>query len=123
MDRISEAGEFVAAALKQGVILTTGEADMLLGYLEGHDYCLMVDDEGVTVRHDEQYREDHSEDEPYTVQAVIEFCQEMNADLIHENSSSIEPDEEYLTHLRKDEQILDALAERVTGLCQPQEAG
>ena len=37
MDRISEAKEFVATALKQGVTLTTGEADMLLGYLEGHD--------------------------------------------------------------------------------------
>lgn len=120
MDRISEAGEFVAAALKQGVILTTGEADMLLGYLEGHDYCLMVDDEGVTVRHDEQYGEDHSEDKPYTIQAVIEFCQEMNVDLIHENSSSIEPDEGYLAHLRKDEQVLDTLAERIAG---PQEAG
>ena len=107
--RIKNAGELIAAARKQGVELDTGEADMILGYLEGHDYCLMTDSEGATVRHDEQYGDSHRGDESYTVRDVIEFCQEMNDDL---QRSQDKADEEYLLQLRADEQALASLMER-----------
>lgn len=115
--RIKEAGQLIKAAQKHGIELSTKEADTMLGYLEGHDYCLMADDSGMTARHDEQYGDSHQEDEPYSVQEAVEFCQEMNQDLLRDS----EQGEEYSAHLRKDEQLLDALMERVAASCQPGE--
>lgn len=109
---ISDAQELVAVALQQGIVLDTEEADVILGYLEGHEYSLMTDGQGATVRHDDQYGNNHRGDEPYTVQDAIEFCQEMNEDLLNDSRSQ---DEEYLSQLRKDGQILDTLLERVYG--------
>lgn len=104
--RISDAENLIRVAMLQGVTLNAEGADMILGYFEGHDYCLMADEEGATVRHDEQYEGDHSEDEPYSVQDAIAFCQDMNDDLLHEDRN-----EKYLSQLRRDKQILDALME------------
>ena len=103
--RISDAKDLIRAAMQQGVILNTEEASMILGYFEGHDYCLTVNHDGRMMRHDKQYGDDHRGDEPYTVLDAIMFCQEMNDDLLHEDCS----DEKYLSQLRKDEQILDEL--------------
>lgn len=119
--RINEAGRLIETAQKQGVELNTEEADMILGYLEGHDYCLMVDAEGATVRHDEQYGDSHRGDETYIVQDAIQFCQEMNWDLLRDGSALNERDRAYSAHLRKDKQLLDALMERAVTLCQPWE--
>ena len=108
--RIGVVEELIAVALKQGIGLDAEEADTILGYLEGHDYCLMADDQGMTARHDEQYGDNHRDDEPYTVRDAIEFCQEMNEDLLHDSRFQSEG---YLTQLRKDEQVLDALMGRI----------
>lgn len=105
--RVSDAESLISIAIRQGVVLNADEADMILGYLEGHDYCLMVDDVGATIRHDEQYGNDHSEDESYSIRDAIMFCQEMNDDLLHE-----EQDEDFLSKLRMDEQVLSTLMER-----------
>lgn len=109
--RFKTAEELIVVARKQGVELDTGEAEMLLGYLEGHDYCLMTDNKGSTVRHDEQYGNNNRGDVPYTVQDTIEFCQEMNDELMQ---SQDEVDEEYRLQLRADEQTLTSLMERVS---------
>ena len=108
-DRISDAASLIKAAMQQGVALDAEEAGMILGYFEGHDYCLMADAGGRTMRHDEQYGDSHIEDEVYTVLDAVTFCQEMNADLLHEEHS----DEKYLSQLREDEQVLDALMGRL----------
>lgn len=109
-NRITDAAHLITVAMRQGVILDSVEADMILGYLEGHDFCLMASSDGRTVRHDEQYGEDHKSDEPYTIQDAVEFCQEMNEDLIRDISCT---SREYLVQLRKDEKILDALMARL----------
>ena len=112
-DRIAGPEELMAAAMRQGVRMNVYEADMILGYLEGHDYCLMLDNEGRTVRHDEQDEENHSEDMPYSVQDAVMFCQEMNAELLQENESLSVPDIDYLARLHQDEQVLDEVMERI----------
>ena len=112
--RINEAGVLVAAALAQGITMSGEEAGMILGYLKVHDYCLMADDSGMTVRHDEQHGDSHRGDKPYTIQDTIVFCQEMNEDLLNENSSQNESDVKYLAHLRRDSQALDTLMLRLT---------
>ena len=108
-ERISDAASLITVAKRQGVTLDTVEADIILGYMEGHDFCLMADHGGRMVRHDEQYGDNHRRDEPYTIHDAVEFCQEMNEDLIQDSDSP----KEYLSQLRKDEKILDALMARL----------
>lgn len=111
-DWVDAAEKLVAAAAHQGLAISINEANLILGYLEGHEYSLMVDAVGATVRHDDQYGCKHRGDEPYTVRDAIAFCQEMNEDLLSENSFASEQNVEYLAQLRKDEQALGALMER-----------
>ena len=106
------AEDLMIAASQQGLDLDIGEAGTILGYLEGHEYCLVVDGEGRLLRHDEQYGTDHGEDMPYTVQDAILFCQEMNEDLIRDIDFWGSPNKGYLAQLRQDEQTLVALATR-----------
>lgn len=111
-NRIANAESLIRVAMRQGVTLDATEVDTILGYFEGHDYCLMADRGGQMMRHDEQYEDNHRGDELYTIQDAVEFCQTMNADLIREEH----PEEEYLNQLRKDEHILDTLMEQLA-LC------
>ena len=106
------AEDLMLAASQQGLNLDIGEAGIILGYLEGHEYSLMVDGEGGLLRHDEQYGTDHREDMPYTIQDAILFCQEMNEDLIRDEGFWGRSDEDYLSQLRQDEQVLAALMDR-----------
>lgn len=106
------AEDLMLAASQQGLSLDIGEAGVILGYLEGHEYCLVVDGEGRLLRHDEQYGTDHREDMPYTIQDAILFCQEMNENLIRDVDFWERPDEDYLSQLRQDEQTLAALTAR-----------
>ena len=112
-DRITKPKELAAVAMMQGIVMDTHEAAMVLGYLEGHDYCLMADGEGRITRHDEQDGSDYSGDVPYSIQEAIIFCQEMNEELLRENEAQSNPDAGYLRRLRKDEQALDALMEKI----------
>ena len=106
---INTADQMVAVAMLQGIVMTSEEADVVLGYLEGHDFYLIADADGNTVRHDMLYENIHRGDRPCTIQDAVWFCQEMNEDLIHDNPSN----KEYLIQLRKDKQILDALVARL----------
>ena len=106
------AENLMITARQQGLNLDIGEAGIILGYLEGHEYCLVVDGEGGLLRHDEQYGTDHREDMPYTIQDTVLFCQEMNEDLIRDIDFWGSPNKGYLSQLRQDEQTLVALANR-----------
>lgn len=119
IDRIARPEELIEAAMKQGIVIDTHEADMLLGYLEGHGYCLMADDEGRTARHDEQEEYDYSKDVPYSIWDAVLFCQEKNEELLQENESRCNPDAAYLCRLRKDEQALGALMEKISAAPAP----
>lgn len=110
--RIGKASELMLVALGQGIKLGKREVNIILGYLNGHDYCLMVDSKGKTLRHDEQCGDDHSGDKAYTVWDVIEFCQEMNECLLNDSQSQVSPDKGYLSQLEEERRILDALLAR-----------
>jgi len=113
MVRLTRPEELAAYAMRQGIVVGMDEADIMLGYMEGHDYCLVADNEGVMLRHDEQDGNSHSGDQAYSISDVVMFCLEMNAELLQENKLSEEPDTVYLSQLRRDGEILDALMERV----------
>lgn len=112
MKEIDGAGDLIAAATRQGIELNSVEADIILGYIGGHDYALLMGEDFQTALHDLNDGGGHENDMEYNVRQVIEFCREMNGELLLENSSKDEPDEEYLLDLRKDELILDRLMKR-----------
>lgn len=107
--------------------LSESEADLLLGYIEGHDYALGVMD-GVLYRGDLCYRQGelHWEDEPYPIDDVIDAVCEWNYELSSEYGLSDEeekvyrdpgfepesPYDERIASLFDDEKILDALYEK-----------
>ena len=48
MTLITKSEELMAVSVRQGVELAAIEAKVLLGYLEGHDYSLMMDDSSIS---------------------------------------------------------------------------
>lgn len=54
MTLITKSEELMAVSVRQGVELAAIEAKVLLGYLEGHDYSLMMDDKFHLALHDNQ---------------------------------------------------------------------
>lgn len=105
-NRIDNANKLMSAAMVQGIRLDKQAATIILGYLEGHDYCLMEDEQGGTLRHDEQYGDDHRGDEIYTVLDAIDFCQEMNENLLNDYESLDSADKEYLSQFEADRRTM-----------------
>ena len=112
MTLITKSEELMAVSVRQGVELAAIEAKVLLGYLEGHDYSLMMDDKFHLALHDNQDGEDADNDQPYTIRDCIDFCQEMNSELLLEEAGKEGGDPDYFSELQKDELILDRMMER-----------
>ena len=106
MTLITKSEELMAVSVRQGVELAAIEAKVLLGYLEGHDYSLMMDDEFHLALHDNQDGENADNDQPYTIRDCIDFCQEMNSELLLEEAEKEGGDPDYFSELQKDELIL-----------------
>lgn len=119
MKEIKKPEELVAVATRQGMEMNLTEAAVVLGYLEGHDYCLLMADDFTMTLHDLTEGDISSNDMHYNIRQAVEFCQEMNDELLLENAAKDEPDEEYLLDLRKDELILDALMKRAKEVIPP----
>lgn len=96
------------------LILTTEEAELLLGYFEGHDYCIGVMD-GKLFRGDFDGTEQGILWEPYPLDDVIEICCDWNFDLILEEEARPVPDEKDRARhaaYKADEAKLDRMFER-----------
>ncbi len=115
LSEILKAEQLISIALRQGVPLSEAEADLILGYLEGHDYVLMSNEQSQTVRHDCQRDNDHREDEPYTVQNTIRFALDMSEELLRCTEQAEVPDEAYLSDLQNDGRVLSGLLDRIPG--------
>lgn len=116
---ITSASSLVAFAEKSesGIDLTHGDAQLLLEYMEGHDYMLGVY-ENKLVRGDVS---DHSKGivwEPYLLEDVIDIVCEWNYEFILDaEAKKSDPDlfvktaslEEQLAELKKEEMLLDRL--------------
>ncbi len=115
LSEILKAEQLISIALRQGVPLSEAEADLILGYLEGHDYVLLEDRQFHTMRHDLQRGNDHREDETYTVQDAIRFALDMSEELLRCTERAEAPDEAYLSDLRNDGRVLTDLLDRIPG--------
>ena len=114
MKMVKRPQELVAAAGLQGVALNDTEAAILLGYLEGHDYCLLTADHKKFWLHDNQDVETDDNDTPYTIRDVIELCQEMNRDILlgADLEDMTQPDR--IMDLHKDEMLLEHMMGKVS---------
>lgn len=123
-------GKELAAFLRETndpVQLSESEADLLVGYIEGHDYALGIKD-GKLYRGDLAYKvgELHWEENPYPIDDVIDIVCEWNYELSSEYGLSDEeekvyrapdfepesPYDERIVSLFEDEKVLDELFEK-----------
>lgn len=111
-----ELAEFVAGEIS----ITEEEGQKLIGYMEGHDYCLGHMD-GKMFRGDLCYEQGKVHWEPYTIDDAVDVVAEWNYSLIQETETSIlntmdmdriAEKKSYLAALREDEKILDGLFDR-----------
>ena len=87
---------------------------MLLGYLEGSDFCLLFEFNcdyhcEVLRIHDNQSTDEDSGEIVYKIAQVMEFCQRCNAAILSEQENLRNSPDEYVRELRKDEALLNRL--------------
>lgn len=97
-----------------GLKLKPIEAEIMLGYLEGSDFCLLHRfDDGLGCKvlriHDNQSTDEDSGEDVNKIWQVVEFCHHANEVILSEQEDLRNPPEEYVRNLRKDEAILDRL--------------
>ena len=121
MTEIKKAEDLVAVSIRQGLQMNLVEADIVLGYIEGHGFALMMDEQVQMALHDteEEEKYGYSKDQPYTIREAVEFCQEMNEELLRDASGEESRDENRVLDLRKDGLILGGLMERAAAVIPP----
>ena len=119
MKQINENTALMAIAARQGMEMSVVEAAIILGYLDGHDYALMGDEHFQMKLHDQQDGDDHSKDEPYSVREAIEFCVEMNEELLTDAQTASNRDDHNILDLEKDAYILEEIMQRASKVIPP----
>ena len=110
-----ELAEFVAGEIS----ITEEEGQKLIGYMEGHDYCLGHMD-GKMFRGDLCWEQGKVHWEPYDIEDAVNIAAEWNYELLQEAEEAVlDPEDDdyadkknYLDTLRKDEEILDKMFDR-----------
>lgn len=112
MKEIVTSGMLVKIADRQGVQMTDDDAAIVIGYMGGHDYCLLTDEAGNLYRYDWQdgSKLDEEKVEEYSLLEAVEFAAERNGELQDENGD----DPKYLDTLRRDEAVLAGLYDSLT---------
>lgn len=121
MTEISKAEELVAVSARQGFKMSLIEADIVLGYMEGHGYALVSDEQYQVKLHDTEEEEKYwyTNDQPYTIREAVEFCQEMNEELLQDAVGKKQQDANYILDLRKEELILSGLMDKAAAVIPP----
>lgn len=121
MTEIKKAEALVAVSVRQGLQMNLVEADIVLGYMEGHGFALMSDNQFQMALHDteEEEKYGYDNDQPYTIREVVELCQEMNEELLMDVSGKEQRDDSCILGHRKDYLILSGLMERAALVIPP----
>ncbi len=100
--------------------LSEQEADVLIGYMEGHE-CLLGEHEGTLYRGDLCYAQGVIRWKEYSIDDAVETACEWNGELLERAETEVENAEnyaeyvkkkEYLESLQTDEKLLDSLFDR-----------
>ena len=121
MTEIKKAEDLVAVSVRQGLQMNLVEADIVLGSIEGHGFALMSDEQFQMALHDteEEEKYGYTNDQPCTIREAVEFCQEMNEELLLDATGKEQQDEGYILDLRKDDLILSGLMEKAAAVIPP----
>lgn len=121
MTEVKSAEDLVAVAVRQGLQMNLVEAEIMLGYIEGHGFAMISDEQYQVMLHDaeEEEKYGYANDQPYTIREAVEFCQEMNEELLLDASSKEQQDESYILDMRKDNLILNGLMEKAAAVIPP----
>jgi len=104
----------------QSTELSEQEADVLIGYMEGHE-CLLGEHEGTLYRGDLCYAQGVIRWKEYSIDDAVETACEWNGELLERAETEVENAEnyaeyvkkkEYLESLQTDEKLLDSLFDR-----------
>ena len=98
---ITEPDELIAWAETFDILLNPSieDAEILLNYMEGHDYAIGIDYEGKMYRQD--ISEENGEVEPYQIDDVIDTVCEWNYEMILDMEMHNEDYEVYNEYQRK----------------------
>ena len=98
---ITEPDELIAWAETFDILLNPSieDAEILLNYMEGHDYAIGIDSEGKMYRQD--ISEENGEVEPYQIDDVIDTVCEWNYEMILDMEMHNEDYEVYNEYQRK----------------------
>lgn len=99
--------QFIEAAKMEGFQVSEREAEIILGYVEGHDYELALNEDGGVIRNDLAYEVGEEHWEEYSIREAILFAGEMCADLLENGNGS----NESMASIRKDNETLAPLYE------------
>lgn len=102
---ITEPDELIAWAETFDILLNPSieDAEILLNYMEGHDYAIGIDSEGKMYRQD--ISEENGEIEPYQIDDVIDTVCEWNYEMILDMEMHNEDYEVYNEYQRKYERL------------------
>ena len=102
---ITEPDELIAWAETFDILLNPSieDAEILLNYMEGHDYAIGIDYEGKMYRQD--ISEENGEVEPYQIDDVIDTVCEWNYEMILDMEMHNEDYEVYNEYQRKYERL------------------
>ena len=102
---ITEPDELIAWAETFDILLNPSieDAEILLNYMEGHDYAIGIDSEGKMYRQD--ISDENGEVEPYQIDDVIDTVCEWNYEMILDMEMHNEDYEVYNEYQRKYERL------------------
>lgn len=98
---------FIEAAKKEGFQVSEKEAEVVLGYMEGHDYELGLDETGDVIRNDLAYEVGEEHWAGYSIREAILFACDMCADFLENGNGS----NEWMASIQEDYEILAPLYE------------
>lgn len=102
---------FIDAAKKEGFQASEKEAEVVLGYMEGHDYELGLDETGSVIRNDLDYKVGEEHWEGYSIREAILFAFDMCIAIQEEQEDEGAPDKDLIGKLWDDEYVLTPMHE------------
>lgn len=101
----------IEAAKKEGFQMSGKEAEVILGYMEGHDYELGLNETGGVIRNDLDYKRGEEHWEEYSIREAILFAFDMCIAIQEEQEADGAPDKDLIGKLWDDEYVLTPLHE------------
>lgn len=103
--------QLIALFSIKGYRLMRDEAQIILGYLDGHAYSVLFEEHNLWLK---DVNEPDGHEEACEPEDIVDFCVEQNAKLITTAENDDEDDNElYLNGLKEDEQAIDCVAQRI----------